>query len=404
MARYGRDFDRGQRGMGGYDQDVGGGWNAGSRWSGRGGYGGMGSEGYGLYGGGSDAYGSSYGEGYERGAYGGGRYAGERGGYGGFGPGGGTYDMDYNAGGDRAYGGGMGGSESYGGGSYGRAGGYGGRGGYGGSMGGYGGYGQGMSYGGGMGQDRGEEPSGGYSQGGYGGTGYGSTGYTGYGGGRTQSDELRRMRAADIMTENPECVTPEASLADAARKMKELDVGIIPVVDGEQTRRLRGVITDRDIAIRAVAEGRDVNSTRVMEVMTTELETCNKNDTVQDVLMVMEREQVRRVPITDRDGRLVGIVAQADVATDLDSPQGTRRLADTIERISEPGQPDRGGMMQARRGGSTGGRSGGGSTSSRGGGSTSNRAGSGGSGTSGGLQQGGGASTGRTSQNRGGEE
>ena len=84
-----------------------------------------------------------------------------------------------------------------------------------------------------------------------------------------------------------------------------------------------------------------------MDAMTTEVETCNKNDSLQDVMRVMEREQVRRVPITDREGRLVGIVAQADVATDLDSEAGSRRVANTLERISEPGQP-RGGMRASQ--------------------------------------------------------
>src|SRR5688500_2615600 len=141
------------------------------------------------------------------------------------------------------------------------------------------------------------------------------------------------------MTDNPETVTPETSLADAARKMRDLDVGIIPVVESDSNKRLKGVLTDRDIAIRAVAEGKDGNTTRVMEVMTTEVETCNKNDSLRDVLNVMEREQVRRVPITDREGRLVGIIAQADVATEVDTPQGQRHFADAVGEISEPGNP-----------------------------------------------------------------
>jgi CBS-domain-containing membrane protein len=115
------------------------------------------------------------------------------------------------------------------------------------------------------------------------------------------------------------------------------------------------VITDRDIAIRAVAEGKDVNSIRVSDVMTTEIETCNKNDTVRDILNVMQREQVRRVPITDREGRLVGIVAQADVAVDFleDRPQGKREVARMLRQVSEPGEPEgsggRGGQRPAAR-------------------------------------------------------
>lgn len=304
--RYGRDFDRGQWGrgrQGGMGRGFGG-----NRDDERGESGGMGADGYGYGGGmGSDDLESSYG------GYGG------RGGRSGFGTGGGAYDNDFGAG--RGYGGygsrGFGAREGFGG----QGGAYGGR---------YGGETGGRGWEGGFG--------GGRETGGYGG-GYGQTS----GRGREQ-DETRRLRASEIMTENPETVTADATLADAARKMRDLNVGIIPVVDSEQTRRLRGVITDRDIAIRAVAEGRDAGTTRVQEVMTTDIETCNKNDTVADILMVMQREQVRRVPITDREGRLVGIVAQADVARDIDSHQGEHRVADTLERISEP---TRGGRMQA---------------------------------------------------------
>ncbi len=288
MANYGRDFDRfrpGQgRGFGGQ--------------TGRGDYGGMGADGSGngYNGMGADAAGGAGNQSRE--------------GFTGFGTGGGAYDQDFSSGQ-----GGM----NRGGGFAGQGGGYaGGRGGYGGGQ----GFGQ---------QGFGGRP------GGMGGQGRGGMyGGGGYGGQQGGGDELRRMRAADIMTENPEIVTPDASLADAARKMRDLNVGIIPVVESEQNRRLRGVITDRDIAIRAVAEGLDASTTRVSDVMTTDVETCNKNDSVQNVLQLMEREQVRRVPITDREGRLVGIVAQADVATDLDSDAGSRRVANTLERISEP--------------------------------------------------------------------
>jgi CBS domain-containing protein len=199
--------------------------------------------------------------------------------------------------------------------------------------------------------------------GGYGGRdlGYGGFDYEqgrSFGGGRAQGGwgsrsrgGERSMRAADIMTENPQCVTPEATLTDVARKMRELNVGIIPVVDDMQNRRLRGVITDRDIAVRAVADGKE-GSTRVSECMSTDVETVNKNDSVREVLSVMERDQVRRVPVTDREGRLVGIIAQADVAVDF-AGDDTRREAmveETIQRISEPARPRRTAMAAKGRG------------------------------------------------------
>jgi CBS domain-containing protein len=151
-----------------------------------------------------------------------------------------------------------------------------------------------------------------------------------------------RTRAADIMTENPEAVTPDVTLSDAAQKMRDLDVGIIPVVDTLDNRRLRGVITDRDIAIRGVAEGRDGTAV-VSDCMTDEVETVNKNDSIQDVMRIMRNEQVRRVPVTDREGRLVGIVAQADLAVDYAGADRDREMevGETLERISEPAHPNR---------------------------------------------------------------
>ena len=149
------------------------------------------------------------------------------------------------------------------------------------------------------------------------------------------------MRASELMTENPECVTPDTSVSEVAQKMRDLDVGIIPVVDSAENRRLRGVITDRDIAIRVVAEGR--SDARVADCMTDKVETVNKNDSVRNVLGIMRREQVRRVPVTDRDGRLVGIIAQADLATEYAGEDHGREHAvqEAIEEISEPAQPER---------------------------------------------------------------
>jgi CBS domain-containing protein len=156
------------------------------------------------------------------------------------------------------------------------------------------------------------------------------------------NEQPRQMRAADLMTENPQVVTPEATLAEVAKLMKELDVGIIPVVSGDDNRRLRGVITDRDIAIRAVANGKD-GKTKVSECMSDDVETVNKNDPVRQVLELMQREQVRRVPVTDREGRLVGIIAQADLAVEYADTSHRRlhKVQNTIERISQPARPDR---------------------------------------------------------------
>jgi CBS domain-containing protein len=157
-----------------------------------------------------------------------------------------------------------------------------------------------------------------------------------------QRSDAERVRARDIMTTDPECVTPQVSVVEVARRMRDLEVGIIPVVDDLERKRVRGVITDRDLAIRVLAEGMDVE-TRVSDVMTGQVETVNQNDSVHRVLEVMKREQVRRVPVTDREGRLVGVIAQADLAVSyagLD-PQREIEVEEAIERISEPARPRR---------------------------------------------------------------
>jgi CBS domain-containing protein len=203
------------------------------------------------------------------------------------------------------------------------------------------GYGQGPYEHGGRGGGYEGEP-GGYG-GGYG-PEHGHGGYEGEGGhgrGRSDSD---RICAWQIMTEDPHAVTAEATLAEVAKSMRELDVGVIPVVDGDEDRRLVGVITDRDIVVRALADGKD-GGAKVGDYMTPGVATVGRNDTVHDVLDVMKRERVRRVPVTDREGRLVGIISQADLAVSYAGLDEHREaeVEEAIERISEPAHPRRGG-------------------------------------------------------------
>jgi CBS domain-containing protein len=142
------------------------------------------------------------------------------------------------------------------------------------------------------------------------------------------------MDIKDIMTRDPVCVTPEATVREAAQIMKTEDVGLVPVVDKGEARRLVGVITDRDIAIRCVAEGRG-GDCRVHEVMSSgSLATCQMNDHVNRVMDAMRTEKVRRIPIVDERGGLVGIVSQADVVLKTNDDARAER---TIEDISEPG-------------------------------------------------------------------
>ena len=141
------------------------------------------------------------------------------------------------------------------------------------------------------------------------------------------------MQAKEIMTANPRTVTPDTSLPEVARLMKSEDVGIVPVVDKTGSKQLVGVVTDRDIALRVVGEGRDPNSVRVSDVMSQNVRTARPDDDVDSVMELMGSEQVRRVPIVDERGALVGIVAQADVVLQAKSDKKAER---TVEKISEP--------------------------------------------------------------------
>ena len=138
------------------------------------------------------------------------------------------------------------------------------------------------------------------------------------------------MKARDIMTKNPTSVTPETSVREAAQLMKDRDVGILPVVESAGSRKLLGVVTDRDIALRHVAEGHSSPDCPVREAMSEGVKTAKPDDDVQDVMDVMGREQIRRIPIVDDRGELVGIVAQADIVLEADDRNAER----TVEKIS----------------------------------------------------------------------
>jgi len=141
------------------------------------------------------------------------------------------------------------------------------------------------------------------------------------------------MKAQEIMSKNPTCVTADTPLVEAARLMKTENIGVVPVVESTGSKRLVGVLTDRDIAIRAVAEGRDGATTSVGHVMSSSVRTSAPDDSVEDVMELMGREQVRRIPIVDDRGNLVGIVAQADIVLEA---RDNRKAEKTVEKISEP--------------------------------------------------------------------
>lgn len=145
------------------------------------------------------------------------------------------------------------------------------------------------------------------------------------------------MRAQDLMTMSPACVTGDEPVRRVAQLMAEHDCGCIPVVDASDNRRVVGVITDRDIAVRGVAEGKGPDA-KVRELMTPDPQCCRPDDEVQAVERVMADQQVRRVIIVDDDGYCVGIVAQADLARASEKTEEVtdRDLARVVERISQP--------------------------------------------------------------------
>lgn len=141
------------------------------------------------------------------------------------------------------------------------------------------------------------------------------------------------MKAQDIMSADPVCVTPQTPMEEAARLMKDHNVGALPVVAQEGSRELVGVITDRDITIRHVAEGHNSPDCPVSEAMSANVTTCRTDTRVEDVMETMGREQVRRIPIVDERGSLVGMVSQADVVLEA---ADDKKAEKTVEEISKP--------------------------------------------------------------------
>jgi CBS domain-containing protein len=138
------------------------------------------------------------------------------------------------------------------------------------------------------------------------------------------------VKVREIMTENPEVISPDDTLQDAARRMKQMDVGMLPVCEGD---RITGTLTDRDISIRCVAEGKDPTQARVRDAMTGgEVLCCAAEEDVKVVAKRMRDHQVRRLPVLDTDKTLIGIVSLGDVALHADD----RTAGNALEGVSQP--------------------------------------------------------------------
>jgi CBS domain-containing protein len=135
-------------------------------------------------------------------------------------------------------------------------------------------------------------------------------------------------RVGDVMTANPQCVSERDSLIDAARIMKNQDTGVVPVVDG---KKVIGLITDRDIVVRAIADGKDLSNVRVNDVMSRQVRSVKEDTSVDEVLNLMTTAEIRRVPVVNQSDEIVGIVSIGDLArTNRDD-----KVGQAVEKISE---------------------------------------------------------------------
>lgn len=140
------------------------------------------------------------------------------------------------------------------------------------------------------------------------------------------------MTCGEIMTRSVVCCVPGDTLEHAATLMKTENVGPIPVVESQASKRLIGIVTDRDLVVKGIAEGKDVRSTRIKEIMTDHPVACFERDDVDDAINLMSDYKVRRIPVVDDNNQILGIIAQADVATRL---RKTKITGDIVENISE---------------------------------------------------------------------
>jgi CBS domain-containing protein len=139
-------------------------------------------------------------------------------------------------------------------------------------------------------------------------------------------------KCSEVMTKDSVCCLPTDSAAKAAQLMKSENIGSILVIENKPSQTLVGIVTDRDLALTIVAEGQDPKSTPVEAVMTRTLVTCRADDDVEKALSAMAKHQLRRIPVVDNDNKIVGIIAQADVATRVDEPEKTGEMVKEISQ------------------------------------------------------------------------
>lgn len=145
------------------------------------------------------------------------------------------------------------------------------------------------------------------------------------------------MKAKELMTSNPFVVAKDQPLSRAAEIMRDIDIGIVPVVDSLTSMRLLGVITDRDITVRCVAQKHGASCTVADHMTSKNLATVQPDDDVDTVISLMERDQVRRIPVVTNENRLAGVIAQADIVSKL-GRTNPGKVEEVLERVSTPQQ------------------------------------------------------------------
>ena len=139
------------------------------------------------------------------------------------------------------------------------------------------------------------------------------------------------MNVKEMMTSDPACCTADTPLTEVAMMMKECDCGCIPVVDDMKSKKPVGMITDRDITIRTLAEGRNPMDMKASDAMTTNVMTVTPETSLEECCNLMEEHQIRRVAVVDQDGSCCGMIAQADIAVNADS----RKTAEVVQEVSK---------------------------------------------------------------------
>lgn len=161
----------------------------------------------------------------------------------------------------------------------------------------------------------------------------GAAGYEDHGESELFLLAVKPEKCRDVMTKDPVCCLATDSAAHAGWLMREHDIGSLPVVENDENKKITGLITDRDLVLNVVAEGLDPSITAVERGMSTPAITCSPDDSYDEALQLMEKHRIKRVPVVDHSGRVVGVISQSDVALRI---RDRRKTAEVVESVCQP--------------------------------------------------------------------